>query len=81
MRAMFCAMTLFLANVGNLLITPPLIGALNDWFARCQLLTGGRAAAGDAVHRADRPVGDDPLLHRRPRHPQTDQVRARAFPF
>ena len=34
MRAMFCAMTLFLANVGNLLITPPLIGSLTDWFAR-----------------------------------------------
>jgi len=32
MRAMFCATTLFLANVGNLVIAPPLIGALSDWF-------------------------------------------------
>lgn len=33
MRAMFCATTLFLANVGNLVIAPPLIGSLSDWFA------------------------------------------------
>ena len=33
MRAMFCAMVLFLANFGNLVIAPPLIGALSDWFA------------------------------------------------
>jgi MFS family permease len=33
MRAMFCAMVLFLANLGNLVIAPPLIGALSDWFA------------------------------------------------
>ncbi|MBV9621483.1 MAG: MFS transporter, partial [Gammaproteobacteria bacterium] len=33
MRAMFCATTLFLANVGNLVIAPPLIGTLSDWFA------------------------------------------------
>jgi MFS family permease len=32
MRAMFCATTLFLANVGNLVIAPPLIGHLSDWF-------------------------------------------------
>lgn len=33
MRAIFCATTLFLANVGNLVIAPPLIGQLSDWFA------------------------------------------------
>jgi MFS family permease len=33
MRAMFCAMVLFLANLGNLVIAPPLIGYLSDWFA------------------------------------------------
>ena len=33
MRAMFCAMVLFLANLGNLVIAPPLIGGLSDWFA------------------------------------------------
>lgn len=32
MRAMFCAMVLFLANLGNLVIAPPLIGGLSDWF-------------------------------------------------
>jgi hypothetical protein len=37
MRAMFCAMVLFLANLGNLVITPNVIGALNDWFMRYQL--------------------------------------------
>jgi hypothetical protein len=33
MRALFCAMTLFLANVGNLIIAPQAIGFLSDWFA------------------------------------------------
>lgn len=33
MRAMFCAMTLFLANVGNLIIAPQMVGLLSDWFA------------------------------------------------
>jgi MFS family permease len=33
MRAMFCATVLFLANLGNLVIAPPLIGLLSDWFA------------------------------------------------
>ena len=37
MRAMFCAMVLFLANLGNLVITPTVIGALNDWFQRFDL--------------------------------------------
>jgi predicted MFS family arabinose efflux permease len=32
MRAMFCAMVLFLANLGNLIIAPSLVGWLNDWF-------------------------------------------------
>ena len=33
MRAMFCAATLFLANVGNLIVAPKLVGMLSDWFA------------------------------------------------
>ena len=33
MRAVFCATTLFLANVGNLIIAPELVGRLSDWFA------------------------------------------------
>src|ERR1700746_3240043 len=37
MRAMFCAMVLFLANLGNLVITPNVIGALADWFLTYRL--------------------------------------------
>ncbi|HVW69631.1 MAG TPA: MFS transporter [Steroidobacteraceae bacterium] len=33
MRAMFCATTLFVANVGNLVIAPQVVGLLSDWFA------------------------------------------------
>ena len=33
MRAMYCAMTLFVANVGNLVIAPQAVGMLSDWFA------------------------------------------------
>jgi MFS family permease len=36
MRAVFCAMVLFLANLGNLVIAPPLIGTLSDWFGRTE---------------------------------------------
>ena len=33
MRAMFCAFTLFVANVGNLIIAPQLVGFLSDHYA------------------------------------------------
>jgi hypothetical protein len=33
MRAQFCAMTLFLANAGNLIIAPQLVGSLSDALA------------------------------------------------
>ena len=33
MRAQFCAATLFLANVGNLIIAPQIVGFLSDSFA------------------------------------------------
>jgi MFS family permease len=33
MRAQFCAATLFVANVGNLIIAPQVVGLLSDWFA------------------------------------------------
>jgi predicted MFS family arabinose efflux permease len=33
MRALFCATTLFLANVGNLVVAPQFVGVLSDWFA------------------------------------------------
>ena len=32
MRAVFCAATLFVANVGNLIIAPVGVGLLSDWF-------------------------------------------------
>ena len=80
MRAMFCATTLFLANVGNLVIAPPLIGTLSDWFAPQPHLERRLAAPCDAVPRADRPVGDRPPLHLRARHRQGSAAGAR-FPF
>lgn len=33
MRAIFCATTLFVANIGNLVIAPQAVGLLSDWFA------------------------------------------------
>jgi predicted MFS family arabinose efflux permease len=80
MRAMFCAMVLFLANVGNLMIAPVLIGALNDWFVSehmseadalrlamlCLVPTGFWAAA---------------HLYLSARDITVDQERARTFPY
>ena len=80
MRAMFCAMVLFLANLGNLVITPNVIGALADWFLRyypseadslrlamlCIVPTGLWAAA--HLYLAARDIAED-------------QQRARAFPL
>ena len=40
MRAQFCAATLFVANVGNLIIAPQLIGFLSDWFAPNHVANG-----------------------------------------
>jgi MFS family permease len=37
MRAMFCAVVLFLANLGNLIIAPALIGWLNDRFVQLNM--------------------------------------------
>ncbi len=33
MRAMFCATTLFVANIGNLIIAPQAVGFISDWVA------------------------------------------------
>jgi predicted MFS family arabinose efflux permease len=41
MRAIFCAMTLFLANVGNLVVAPQAVGFLSDWFAPEHVPTAG----------------------------------------
>ncbi|MDB6045913.1 MAG: hypothetical protein JWM63_4464 [Gammaproteobacteria bacterium] len=40
MRAIFCAMTLFVANVGNLVIAPQAVGMLSDWFAPGHIANG-----------------------------------------
>ncbi|MDB6090394.1 MAG: hypothetical protein JWN85_3178 [Gammaproteobacteria bacterium] len=40
MRAIFCAATLFVANVGNLVIAPQAVGMLSDWFAPEHLANG-----------------------------------------
>ena len=40
MRAQFCAATLFIANVGNLIIAPQLVGFLSDAFAPDNVANG-----------------------------------------
>jgi MFS family permease len=40
MRAQFCAATLFVANVGNLIIAPQVVGFLSDWFAPNHVANG-----------------------------------------
>jgi uncharacterized membrane protein YpjA len=80
MRAMFCAMVLFLANLGNLVITPPLIGALNDWFVRDHLSNT------DALRLAMLcivPTGFWATAHLvlAARDILKDQQRARSFPY
>jgi hypothetical protein len=79
MRAMFCAMTLFLANVGNLIITPIVIGALNDHFA-------AHYSQADALRLAMLcivPTGFWATLHYfiASRDVDKEQLRARSFPF
>jgi MFS family permease len=81
MRAMFCATTLFLANVGNLVIAPYAIGALSDVFqARLHLdnVEGLRLAMLCLV-----PTGLWATVHYfiSARDLQQDQVRARSFPY
>src|SRR5579862_69680 len=80
MRAMFCAMVLFLANLGNLVITPPLIGLLNDWFLRYHL------SDADALRLAMLCIVPTGLwatahLYLAARDIIPDQQRARTFPF
>jgi MFS family permease len=79
MRAMFCAMVLFLANLGNLVITPNVIGALTDWFLRYQL------SEADALRLAMLcivPTGfwATAHLYLAARDILKDQQRARSFP-
>ena len=79
MRAMFCAMTLFLANVGNLIITPLVIGALNDHFA-------AHYSQSDALRLAMLcivPTGFWAALHYfiASRDVDKEQLRARSFAY
>ena len=80
MRAMFCAMVLFLANLGNLVITPNVIGALADWFLRWY------PSEADALRLAMLCIVPTGLwatahLYLAARDIIQDQQNARAFPF
>jgi predicted MFS family arabinose efflux permease len=80
MRAMFCATTLFLANVGNLVIAPPLIGGLSDWFAPDHVSS---AASLRLAMLCLVPTGLWATVHYfiSARDIRKDQLRARSFPF
>ena len=80
MRAIFCAMVLFLANIGNLVIAPPLIGALNDWFESWHM------SSADALRLAmlclvPTGVWATAHLYLAARDILKDQERARGFPY
>jgi MFS family permease len=80
MRAIFCATTLFLANLGNLVIAPPLIGALSDGFATFHLSNA------DSLRLAMLCLVPSGLwaaahLFLSARDLEKDQLRARSFPF
>jgi predicted MFS family arabinose efflux permease len=81
MRAMFCATTLFLANVGNLVIAPYAIGKLSDLFqAHLQIdnVASLRLAMLCLV-----PTGWWAVVHYfiSARDLEKDQLRARSFPY
>jgi predicted MFS family arabinose efflux permease len=80
MRAMFCATTLFLANVGNLVIAPLLIGTLSDWFAPNHV---SNAASLRLAMLCLVPTGLWATVHYfiSARDLAKDQVRARTFPY
>jgi predicted MFS family arabinose efflux permease len=80
MRAMFCAMVLFLANLGNLVIAPQFIGGLSDYFAR------GHISNADSLRLAMLclvPTGLWATAHLflSARDILKDQERAKGFPF
>jgi predicted MFS family arabinose efflux permease len=80
MRAMFCATTLFLANVGNLVIAPLLIGTLSDWFAPHHV---SNAASLRLAMLCLVPTGLWATVHYfiSARDLAKDQLRARTFPY
>jgi hypothetical protein len=75
MRAQFCAATLFIANVGNLIVAPQMVGFLSDAFAP------NHVANGDSLRLAMMclvPVGFWSAWHyfRATRRIVQDQIRA-----
>jgi MFS family permease len=80
MRAMFCATTLFLANFGNLVIAPPLIGKLSDLFLP---YASSNAESLRLAMLCLVPTGLWATVHYfiSARDLERDQQRARSFPF
>jgi MFS family permease len=81
MRAMFCATTLFLANVGNLVIAPNLIGGLSDAFM--PHFHGNNVDSLRLAMLCLVPTGLWATLHYFLAAPaiNQDEARARAFPY
>lgn len=80
MRALFCAMTLFLANFGNLVIAPNLIGGISDWVAPNHI---ANAASLRFAMLCLVPTGFWAVAHYllSAKDLARDQARARSFPF
>jgi MFS family permease len=81
MRAMFCAMVLFLANLGNLVIAPPLIGKLSDTFAAHLQVTNVDSLRLAMLCLVPTGLWATAHLFLAARDILKDQERARGFPF
>jgi predicted MFS family arabinose efflux permease len=81
MRAIFCAMVLFLANLGNLVIAPPLIGGLSDWFAAHNSMSNAESLRLAMLCLVPTGLWATAHLYLSARDLEKDQLRARSFPF
>jgi MFS family permease len=81
MRAMFCAMVLFLANLGNLVIAPPLIGKLSDSFAAHLQVTNVDSLRLAMLCLVPTGLWATAHLFLAARDILKDQERARGFPY
>jgi MFS family permease len=81
MRAMFCAMVLFLANLGNLVIAPQLIGQLSDWFALHHHISNAESLRLAMLCLVPTGFWATAHLFLAARDILKDQERARVFPF
>jgi hypothetical protein len=81
MRAIFCAMVLFLANLGNLVIAPPLIGGLSDWFAAHHSMSNAESLRLAMLCLVPTGLWATAHLYLSARDLEKDQLRARSFPF